>query len=354
MRKGNILNNGFKKVDAALFSDEKNTLYFTGYGSSYSFVLFTKEGCYYLTDDRYFEEANALLNGYYQVISVTRATAYETVRSLLAKAGASAVGFEDCSSTYQHYQELENELTTYQLIGIEDELISLMAVKDADEIENVRRASLINDAAFNSLLPFIKEGVKEKDIAIELEYLLRKEGGDGIAFETIVAFGENTSKPHAHAGRKQLKSGMPVTIDFGCTYGGYCSDITRTFFFGEPSEKLRGIYEMVLEANLLGINEVKSGAPAAKVDAACRDYFRAREMDKYFIHGTGHGVGIRVHEAPTLNPSSADILKTDMLVTVEPGLYIPEVGGVRIEDLLLVTENGSERLTVTNKNIMII
>lgn len=345
---------GLFGADAALFTDKANTLYLTGYESTFGYVLLTATGRYYLTDDRYFEEAKLKIDGLYEVISVSRGSVNEVIRGLLKQDSAESVGFEDASVTYRGYTELSKELSGYKLIGVEDRLSALMSVKNQAGIESIRTASLINDRAFKSVLKAIKEGITERDLSAELEYRLKTEGGDGIAFDTIVAFGSNTSKPHAHAGSTKLKRGMAVTIDFGARFGGYSSDITRTFFFGKPSEYMLNLYGKVFEANRLGIAAVKANVPAAKVDAACRGYFKDCGFDRYFTHGTGHGVGVRIHEAPTLNDSSTETLKSGMVVTVEPGLYIPQLGGVRIEDLLLVTENGCEQLTVTDKNILIL
>lgn len=344
----------FKGVDAVVLITAANTYYVTEYESTFAFVILSGQGGFYLTDNRYIEEACIALSDGMECIAVNYREAYNNINEILNNLGATKIGFENSSITYDSYQALNNALIDKALIGIENDLLAIRAVKTKDELKVIKKAASINDRAFKKLLNKIKEGITEREVAYELEYNMKKFGADGIAFDTIVAFGDNTSKPHAHISERKLEKGMPITIDFGCKYKGYCSDITRTFAFGEPPQDFIDIYNMVLEANLRGISQVKAGVPTQEIDRVCRDYFKEFDMDKYFIHGTGHGVGIDIHEAPTLNPNSFEILKRNMVVTVEPGVYIEGLAGVRIEDLVIVTNDGCEIISHTDKKLMIL
>ena len=221
-------------------------------------------------------------------------------------------------------------------------------------IVKIKKAAAINDKAFTRMLKKVKAGVTEKQLSSELEYQMRKLGADGLAFTTIVAFGANTSKPHAHAGDTRLKEGMPVTIDFGCKYKGYCSDITRTFAFGDPGNDFKDVYEAVLQANYKGIEAVRAGVKASDVDKAARDYLKSKGLDNYFTHSTGHGVGVEIHEHPFENSTSETVLKKNMVVTVEPGVYMEGLYGVRVEDLIIVENDGCNVISRLDKKLLIL
>lgn len=344
----------FKDVDAVILSAEANTYYVSEYRSTFCHVLLTRSGGYFLTDTRYIEEAQALLAGGFEFVAVTARDVYAKMSEILDKVDAERVGFENLSISYENYVALENQLHGKQLIPVEKQLLAIRAVKQSSELSLIKKAAHINDLSFADLLGKVKEGVTERELAYELEYNFRRYGADGIAFETIVAFGENTSKPHAHPADRKLIKGTPVTIDFGCKYKGYCSDITRTFMFGMPSDSIIQIYNAVLDSNKRGIESVAAGVKCADVDAVCRNYLKTLDLDKFFVHGTGHGVGVDIHEAPILNPLSTETLAENMVVTVEPGVYIPGVGGARVEDLMVVTKNGCELLSHTPKELLIL
>lgn len=346
--------NKFSEVDAVVLITSANTFYVSGYESSFAIVILSAKGGFYLTDNRYIEEAKVFLLDKMECVVVNYRDAYLKVNEILNSIGAVKIGFENTSITYDCYQKLSGALLGKILTGIEDELLAIRAVKNKAELNSIKKAGEINDLAFKNLLSKIKNDITEKEVAYELEYNMKKLGADGIAFDTIVAFGDNTSKPHAHLSSRKLEKGMPVTIDFGCKYDGYCSDITRTFSFGEPSEKFIKVYNIVANANFNGLNTIKAGVSAQEIDRACRDYIKSFDMDKYFIHGTGHGVGIDIHEAPTINANSLEVLKENMVITVEPGIYIEGFAGVRIEDLVIVTTDGCEIISKTDKKLMIL
>ncbi len=346
--------NKFKGVDAVVLTAPSNTFYLAEYESSFAYIVLSKQGGFYLTDTRYIEEASAIINNGAEVLPITYKNAFSTINEILDKLGAKNIGFENLSMSFETYTGLKSALIGKNLIGIEQQLLAIRSIKTADELKLIKKAAKINDKSFDQLCKKISLGVTERELAYELEYLFRKNGADGTAFETIVAFGDNTSKPHAHAGDKKLTEETPITIDFGCKLNGYCSDITRNAFFGSPTPKYVEIYEAVLQANMRGIDAIMPNVATAAIHSVCLTSLAEQGLDKYFIHGTGHGVGIDIHEAPTLNANSAEILKRNMVVTVEPGVYIPGFGGVRIEDLIIVTSKGAEIISHTDKKLLIL
>jgi Xaa-Pro aminopeptidase len=230
-------------------------------------------------------------------------------------------------------------------------LVGLRQVKDPEELKRIRRAVAISDEAFEQLLPHIRAGRKESDLAAELEYNMRKLGSSKTSFDTIVASGKRSALPHGMASGKVIEPGDFVTFDFGCVYEGYCSDITRTVVVGHAEPWQKEIYEIVLEANLLGEKVLRPGLTGVEVDGKVRDFISSRGYGSYFGHGLGHGVGLDIHEKPVLNKANTEPLPVGAVVTIEPGIYLPDKGGVRIEDTVLVTETGCERLTSVDKQL---
>lgn len=352
MKNGTEILKKLKGVDGALLFAEANTFYVAEYESSNAYIVLTKNKTYYLTDDRYFEEASIALGEKFDVQRIAAEGVFKQITEILHDENVKVLGFEDVSTRYRDYVSMTEKVKGVTFKGIEEDLLKARAVKSDKEVELIKKAASINDLAIVDLWKVIKEGMTEKEVKDEMEYRLHTFGGEGLAFDTIVAFDKNTSKPHAHAGDLRLKCGMPITVDFGCKYKGYCSDITRTFFFGKPSERMEGIYKSVLHSNMAGIEFAKPGVTGADVDKVCREYFG--DMAKYFLHGTGHGVGIDIHEDPFINKRGVEPLQKNMIITVEPGLYIPDVGGVRVEDLLVITDSGNEVLSKSDKNLIIL
>lgn len=228
-------------------------------------------------------------------------------------------------------------------------------IKDETELGLMRRAAEIADQAFAEVLPLVKPGVAERDLAAELEYRMKRLGAEGPAFETIVASGFRSSLPHGRASEKRIEHGDFVTFDFGAIYRGYCSDMTRTVVVGEPTEKQREIYGIVLEAQRRGVAACRAGITGKELDAVCRSYIAEKGYGEAFGHGTGHGVGRFIHEGPKVSlRGENDRLEAGMVVTIEPGIYLPGWGGVRIEDMVLVTETGCEPFTKTPKDLLIL
>lgn len=230
-------------------------------------------------------------------------------------------------------------------------LVGLRAVKTPEEMQLIRRAVAISDEAFLQLLPHIRAGRKESELAAELEYNMRKLGSTKPSFETICASGKRSALPHGVASDKEVEEGDFITFDFGATYGGYCSDITRTVVVGKAAPWQKEIYDIVLQANLLGEKTLKAGLTGIQVDGAVRDFIGSKGYGPNFGHGLGHGVGLDIHEKPVLNRANGQPLPAGAVVTIEPGIYLPDKGGVRIEDTVLVTETGCERLTSVPKEL---
>ncbi|MBD5585258.1 MAG: aminopeptidase P family protein [Clostridia bacterium] len=231
-----------------------------------------------------------------------------------------------------------------------------MAVKQSYEIDNIKKACEITDRAFKELLPRIKEGMTENTVASELEYLMRKYGASGTSFSTIVAFGKNSSIPHHETGEDRLKFGDIVLIDYGCKVGGYCSDCTRTFLFGDDKkhDEFKKAYAHVLKAHMLVKENVTDGITGREADGFARDYLRTYGLDKFFTHSLGHGIGINVHEHPMLSPKSLDVLKDGMVFSDEPGVYFEGDFGIRIEDTITLSEGKVISLTNSDKNLIIL
>ncbi len=341
-------------LDALVVAKPENRAYLSGFTGSAAVLLVTRTGADLLTDFRYTEQA-ASQAPHFAVRSIAGTTNHALVADLIHQHGGQRIGFEGDFLTFDEYGLYRKALEGRELVTVSGLVENLRLIKDSDEQAIMRKAAEVTDQAWAHILGYIKPGVQERDLAVELEYKMRKLGAEGPAFDTIVASGIRSSLPHGRASEKVVEHGDFVTFDFGALYQGYCADFTRTVVVGEPSAKQREIYEIVLEAQLRGLAACKAGATGQQVDAACRDYITAKGYGSNFGHGTGHGVGRFIHEGPRLRWTAAeDILVPGMMVTIEPGIYLPGWGGVRIEDLVLVTENGCERFSQSPKDLIIL
>lgn len=343
-------------ADAVLVVSEKNRMYFTGFASTFGYlVLFPNNKNVFITDPRYFEMAQSLVEDGVEVKLIANGiSANSMVQEVLQQNNAKIVGFEDNELTVSEYNSLQQALTNVQFVAVGNQINVTRSFKDEKEIEYIKKAQEITDAAFAEILTFIKPGITEKQLACELEYRMAKNGAEGLAFDTIIASGINSSKPHAHPTEKVIELGDPVTMDFGARYHGYCADMTRTVFVGEPSEQMRNIYNIVLQAQQMAIDNAFAGIAGKEFDSYCREVIKANGFAEYFTHSTGHSLGIDIHETPYASMRSVDSLMPNQLITCEPGIYIPGIGGVRIEDLLLIKEDGIEDLTKSNKELIIL
>lgn len=336
-------------VDGILISKEENVVYLSDFKSSNCFILLTGGENYIITDFRYIEAAQSNKAGLTPVMTDRETSLFDIINKL----GIKTLAFEDQSVSYSFFMALSSKFNgTLKPAG--NLIEKFRIVKDEYEMECLRKAEHIGDLAFTHIVDFIKVGMTEKEIAFELEFFMRKNGAEGLSFDTIAVSGQKSSMPHGEPSDKKVEIGDFITMDYGCKYLGYCSDMTRTVVVGEPSKDQIKLYDIVKEAQQTSLEAVCSGKTASDIDRIARDIIKYYGYGDYFGHGLGHGVGLEIHENPTLNPSGTEILKPGMSVTIEPGIYLPGKYGVRIEDLLLVKETGYEVLSSSNKELIII
>ncbi len=339
------------RLDAVLIAKRENRQYISGFTGSAGVALVTGRGALLLVDFRYVEQAAAEASGF-EVVKVPRQVA-ETVTELVRGRELRRVGFESDGLTFKQYDELVKGLQPAELVSM-DGVDRLRGVKDADELPRIRRAAAIADAAFAHIQSSLRPGVRERDVALELEFFMRRQGADKEAFETIVASGARSSLPHGRASDKALGPGEFVTVDFGAVVQGYHSDCTRTVMLGEPSARHREIYDLVLAAQQAALRGIRPGLSGKEADALARQIIVDAGHGEHFGHGLGHGVGLAIHEGPTLSPREDATLEAGMVVTIEPGVYLPGWGGVRIEDLVVLTPGGCEILTTAPKRLTVV
>lgn len=333
------------KGDFCFIKSPSDLFYFTGYENADAVLIFADGEKRYFTDSRYFEEVACLRDGF--VIDDV-----QNLGSFLAARHFRSASVESSLSYADFVFLKENGIEDFFLADAE--ISALRAVKSPRELALMTRAQEITDAAFTSVLGELREGMSERELASAAEASLFKLGADSLAFTSIVAFGSNTSRPHAHRSDTVLKRGMPVTLDFGAKFSGYCSDMTRTVFFGEPSEEIKEIYRVVLQAQERALERLRAGMTGRECDDLARGFFREKGLDAYFIHSLGHSLGIDCHETPSFSPKCADIIKKGMTMSVEPGLYFEGRFGVRIEDVIYFDETGIRNLTKSPKNMIIL
>jgi Xaa-Pro aminopeptidase len=279
----------------------------------------------------------------------------EGITSLLSDLKINCIGFESASLTFSFYHFLSERLSNQvNLIPLEKELKSLRALKDVQELALIQRAIDISSKAFLHILKILKEGVQEREVALEMEFFMKHNGGEALGFDIIIASGKRSALPHGKASSKSIEKGDLILIDFGSGFQGYHSDQTRTMVCGQPSSEQKIIYQVVKEAQEKAIEKVRPDIPLQEVDIVARDHIRNRGYGEYFGHGTGHGIGLVVHEDPFVNSENKESIQEGMVFTIEPGIYLPDWGGVRIEDMIRVTSHRAEVLTHLPNELMVI
>lgn len=337
-----------ERSQAALISKLENLRYFSGFTGDDALLLVTLDTCVFITDFRYTEQAAAETSA--QIVEQKEGLYQSAIKEIQAL-GISQLSFETGALLHRDYKKLADSLSSVVLL--DSNFDALRQIKEAEEIACVREAVRISDLAFNEVLKYIRPKLSEIDVAAYLEQVMRVNGSERPAFATIVASGIRGSLPHGIATEKLLESGEFVTMDFGAVYRGYHSDITRTIVLGTASPWQRDAYDAVYEAQRLGEEAVRPGVRGTFPDKIAREYLMKRGYGAYFGHGLGHSLGLEIHEEPRLSPMSrCDALRPNMLVTVEPGVYIPRQGGLRIEDTVLITEVGCEPLTQADKRLI--
>ncbi len=337
-------------LDAMIVLDRVNTLYFTSFRCSYSILIIDSRTTRFITDSRYGEMAEKALEGFKVVVQPSRKVV-DFLRDLWKKRGYKRAGFEGTISVNQR-DWLGKWTRGSKLVKAGELVQELRMVKDDEEIRTIRRSVRMADKLMEHAFEYIRPGMRESQISRVIRFGAEDLGGEGESFENIVASGPNSSQPHHHPGSRKLRRGDPVTIDLGIVYRCYCSDLTRTPVLGKVSKGFEEIYGVCLEANRKAIQEIRPGMTGKEVDALARDVIESAGYGKYFGHGLGHGVGLEIHEGPRLSPSAGDYrLQAGNVVTIEPGIYLPGVGGVRIEDYIVLTEKGAKVLSKSPKEL---
>ncbi len=339
---------------SALIMSEDNIRYFTSFSSTNGYLLVTGENAFFLTDSRYFEAACKTIK------TVDAVLLFENFeKSLVPLVGElciKSISVEGARITVKRLNELQKKFSDveFETQKLDGEIELLRAMKSEEECRNIVKAQRIAEKALEMLLPEVKVGAVERELSLELDYTMLKLGAQALSFETIAVSGKNGSMPHGVPGSKRIESGDFITFDFGAVYNDYHSDMTRTFAVGDVSDKQRDVYETVLKAQKDAISEICAGKRCSDIDRTARDIIVGKGFGEYFGHGLGHGVGIEIHEFPNLSPHSDTVLETGHIVTVEPGIYIPGEFGIRIEDMVYVTDEGCRNLTEFPKELCIL
>ena len=338
-------------LDALLVTSEFNRRYITGFTGTAGVALVTKEDAVFITDFRYTSQANDQVEGF-RVVQHSGSLIKE-VATQVEKLGVKTLGFEQDAMTFAEYEQYKENVSS-QFVPTSGIIEKIRLIKTPQEITIIKAACAIADDAFTHILNFIEPGKTELEVANELEFFMRKQGATSSSFDTIVASGLRSALPHGVATNKVIEKGDFVTLDYGALYNGYISDMTRTIAVGEPSEKLVDMYNAVLASQLLALEKVGPNMTGKEADAIARDYLTAQGYGEAFGHSLGHGIGLEVHEAPSLSVRGVTVLEPNMTVTLEPGVYLPGIGGVRIEDDILITATGNEKLTHSTKELIIL
>lgn len=367
-----------KQMDGVLIDSPSNLYYYTGFTGGEAMFFMPVDGealhdgeasgdgqesGYIITDSRYYEqvekECPGLLllkleqTGYGEVVKGLLDRIYGNKRNQGGSNGKVRIALED-TMNLARYMKLCEACKAYSFEPASDSINTCRMVKDDAELARLAKAEAIGDAAFSYILDRIKPGITEAEIALELEFYMKRQGASRLSFDTIAASGSNSSMPHAQVTNRRVEKGDFVTMDFGCVYQGYCSDMTRTVAVGTPTEEMKKVYQIVLDANLRAMDSIREGVRCSEIDAVARDYIRDCGYGAYFGHGLGHGVGLDIHEEPRFSPKCDVITRENMVITDEPGIYLPGRFGVRIEDLVVVKKDGFETLSRSDKKLIIL
>lgn len=340
-----------KGLDALLVTSPYNLRYVSNFTGTTGLAVITLKKAYFVTDFRYTQQAAKQAQGFEVVQNF--GSIYDEVSRIVTKDNLNTLGFEEKFITFRIY-DLLKEMIPCELVPVAGLIEELREVKDETEIATIRKACEIADSAFKFILGEIKTGMTEIEVANKLDFHMRSLGATGVSFDTIVASGVRSAMPHGVASEKRIEMGDMITLDFGCYYQGYVSDMTRTFAIGDPGQKLKDIHQLVLDAQLMVNEAAKPGITGVELDAVARNYFAKYGYADAFGHSTGHGIGLEVHEGPNVSRLAEKAFVPGNVITNEPGLYFPDLGGVRIEDDLVITETGNEVLVHSPKELIIL
>lgn len=345
------LRQGVPEAEALLILNEKNIRYLTGFTGGDGALMVGPGWLELLVDGRYVTQARGESPG---IDIVEFRTRVEGVAEVSRRRSLGHIGFEAASLTVEEHSRLQDAIPETVFEPLPGVLQSLRACKDREEVARIRAAARIAGEALAAVRGMIKPGTRERDLALELEYQMRRGGAEGVSFDTIVASGPNAALPHATPGDRAIRDGDCVKVDYGALYEGYHSDETCTYVVGRPSARQEEVYRLVREAHDRAIGAIRPGVACGEIDRIARAHLEAAGLARQFTHGTGHGVGLDIHEPPRLAAGREELLQTGMVVTVEPGIYLPGEWGVRIEDTVLVTDDGAECLTTSSKDFTVL
>ncbi|MDE6149546.1 MAG: aminopeptidase P family protein [Ruminococcus sp.] len=343
-------------AECGIIASDVNRRYFTGMKSSAGTLLVFKEQGYFIIDFRYIEKARKLLNGNSHVEVILQKNLFEQVNALIEMHNAKTIAVESDRCTVAQLEDYRKKLNA-QVVSdssFSNLINSLRIVKTQEQIDKIIAAQRIAEQGFEHMLDFISVGRTEREIQLELDYFMLKNGAEALSFDTIALSGKNTSLPHGVPSDKKVEQGEFVLLDYGAVVDGYHSDMTRTVCVGQPTEEMARVYDTVLEAQLAGLSAVKAGIAGKELDKISRDIIENAGYGDYFGHSLGHGVGTEIHELPTASPRSDEKLIKNSIVTIEPGIYLPDKFGVRIEDFVVVKENGCENMTLAPKELIVL
>ncbi len=343
-----------KNMDACIITGRANTIYFSGFTGTTSVMLIGLDKAWLVVDFRYTIQAKEQVFEGIEVVE-QQESSNSTINVLMAQNSIESIGFEGNVLTFSEYQKMKISLNKAKSFVSLDGLVDkLRIIKDDDEIESIQQAVLLGDKVFDQIINFIKPGMKETDVSAEMEYIMKKLGAKGPSFETIVGAGYRSAMCHGTATDNVIKKGDAVVLDFGVIYRNYCSDMTRTIFIGEPNTELRKIYGIVKKAQEEALAGIVSGMKGSDADKIARDIITESGYGDAFGHSLGHGVGVEIHEEPRLSVKSEDILTDGMVFSVEPGIYVEGLGGVRIEDMVVLVDGKPRNFTTSTKDMIII
>lgn len=339
------------KIDALLITTMENVRYLSGFTGSNGVIIITANRSFFLTDSRYAEQSKNEVSGLKIRIYKKQ---IEDVSCLINKLKPRRIGFEAKGLVYETYRRLKTLIYGKRLTPVSEDIYRIRARKDAGESKLIKKAIGLSSVGFNAAMNCIAPGALECDAAFDIEMAIKKNGAEGLSFDIIVASGKRGALPHGKASSKKIKKHEMVVVDLGARYKGYNSDETCTFVVGKPSKEQKKMYQVVKDAHDKAIEAVRPGVKASYIDSAARNFIKRAGYGRYFSHGTGHGVGLAVHEWPNISPYNDAVVEEGMVFTIEPGIYMPGWGGVRIEDMVLVTKNGCEVLTKMPKEMTVL
>ena len=340
------------EFDAVLITSEFSRRYATGFHSTAGIAVVASDGAWFFTDSRYFEAAMFAIENADVIMVDSEKTYITEINRIITESGIGTIAFEQSTVTYLEYERWSEKLTA-QLVPMGDLLSNLRMVKSWEDLRAMKKAQKIAERSFLEILPVIDTDITEKELAAELICRFLQNGADTVSFDPIIVSGERSSLPHGVPSGRKIQKGF-LTMDFGVIADGWCSDTTRTVSVGKPTDEMRKVYDTVLRAQIAGIAATHAGAKGCEIDGAARDVITAAGYGKYFGHSFGHGLGLEVHESPNVAPSNDKEIPAGAVISAEPGIYLPGRFGVRIEDVLYVTEDGSENITDLSKELLII